>query len=102
MLRFFRAIFLIVFGVAVISLAVANRHDVRLIIDPFISREIAASIHAPLFVYLFAALFAGVFLGAFAMWMLQGRFRREARVERREAAVWRREAENLKLSLIHI
>jgi hypothetical protein len=99
LMRFLRTLLVILFGFAIVALSVANRHDVRLILDPFINRDAAYSIELPLFLYLFAALFAGLILGASAMWLVQGRWRRQARSERREAAIWRREAENLKRGL---
>lgn len=99
MIRFVRTMLLVLIGGAVIALAVANRHDVRLVLDPFINRDAALSVEAPLFLFLFAMFFAGLIIGALAMWLVQGYWRRTARTERREAAIWRREAENLKRGL---
>jgi uncharacterized integral membrane protein len=99
MFRFLRAFILILLGAAIVAIAVANRHGTRLVLDPFINREVAASVEAPLFVYLFAALIVGVVLGASVMWIMQGKWRHTARRERREASIWRREAENLKRGL---
>jgi hypothetical protein len=98
-MRFVRTLLVILFGAVIVALSVANRHNVRLVLDPFINRDTAYSVQAPLFLCLFAALFAGVILGGCAMWLMQGRWRRQARTERREAAIWRREAENLKRGL---
>lgn len=99
MLRFLRALLLILLGGGLVSMAVANRHATRLVLDPFINREVATAVEAPLFVYLFAALLLGVVLGASVMWIMQGKWRHTARTERLEASIWRREAENLKRGL---
>lgn len=99
MMGFIRAVILVVVGIAVLSLSVANRHTVRLVLDPFIDRNVAFSVEVPLFLCLFAALILGVVLGAITMWFGQGYWRRTARNESREAAIWRREAETLKRSL---
>lgn len=99
MIRLMRTIVLVLVGIAIISLSVANRHSVRLVLDPFIDRDVALAIQAPLFLYLFAALIAGVVIGGLTMWAMQGYWRRAARKEQREAAIWRREAENLKKGL---
>jgi hypothetical protein len=99
MKRVLKICFLFIFGCAVAALAVANRQPVRLVADPFIDRDRAASIEAPLFVYLFAALFAGLLLGACAVWLGQGHWRKAARLQSRQAAQWKREAEALKAGI---
>lgn len=71
-------------SLGLIALAVANRHDVPLVLDPF-ARDAALSIHMPLFVLIFGALILGVLLGGTAVWVKQGRFRRAAREAGREA-----------------
>ncbi len=50
----------------------------------------------PLYVVFFGALMVGVVIGSLSTWAKQGRFRRAARVNRKEAARWRVEAERLK------
>lgn len=99
MKRFAKAVFLVLLGGVIVAFAVANRHPVRFIVDPFINRDLALSVEAPFYLYLFIALFVGLVAGASVMWMTQGRWRRAAREERREAALWKREAENLKRGL---
>ena len=99
MRRFLKAIGLAFFGMVFVACAVANRHAVRFVVDPFIDRDAALSFSAPLFVFLFAALFLGLIIGASAMWIGQSHWRRLAKKERHEATVWRREAENLKRGL---
>lgn len=71
-------------SVGLVALAVANRHDVPLVLDPF-ARDSALAVEIPLFVVVFAALILGVVLGGTTMWVSQGRFRRAAREAGREA-----------------
>jgi uncharacterized integral membrane protein len=99
MKRFAKAVLLFVIGCGLAAFAVANRHPVRFVLDPFIDRDLAASVQAPLFVYLFLAAFAGMIVGAWVMWLGQRHWRKTARSEHKEAALWKREAENLKRGL---
>lgn len=71
-------------SLALVALAVANRHAVPLMLDPF-ARDAALSVEVPLFVVVFAALILGVVLGGVAVWVRQGRYRRAARDAGREA-----------------
>ena len=78
-----------------ISLAVANRHAVRLVLDPFRPDAPALSLAAPFFVYLIAAMTLGVFIGGSAVWLGQSRWRRTARVRTADASRWQAEADRL-------
>lgn len=71
-------------SVLAVALAVANRKLVSVSLDPFSPDVPALSVTAPLFAVIFAALIIGVVLGSFVTWMRQGRFRREAKIARRE------------------
>lgn len=71
-------------SLGLIALAVANRHDVSLVLDPF-AHDAALAVQVPLFVLIFATLILGVLLGGMAVWVKQGRFRRAAREAGREA-----------------
>lgn len=82
-------------AIALITLAIANRHPVRLVLDPFRPDSPAISIELPLYAYLFAALIAGALLGGCASWFSQGRWRHAARVRSREVARWQAEADRL-------
>ncbi len=88
-----------VIGGIVAAFAVANRNPVPVIVDPFIDRDAAVSFDVPLYILLFGALFAGLFIGAAAAWMGQGRWRKAARTRSKEAARWKREADNLKAGI---
>lgn len=78
-----------------ITLAVSNRHAVRLILDPFRPEQPALAVDAPLYVYIFAALVTGVLLGGAATWLGQSHWRRTARSRAQEALRWRSEADRL-------
>lgn len=79
----------------VIALSVANRHAVRLALNPFRPDDDVLSVHFPFFAYLLGALMAGVALGGIATWLNQGRWRRSANIRTREARRWKDEAERL-------
>lgn len=82
-------------AVFLVTLAVANRHAVRLVLDPFDPLDPVLAIDLPFYAYLFAMLIAGVVLGGIATWMSQSRWRRLARTRGQDAARWRAEAERL-------
>lgn len=73
-------------GVLMVALALANRHIVRLSLDPFSSETPFLAFEAPLFVFLLAAVLAGLLIGGCLTWFKQGRWRRAARENSREAA----------------
>lgn len=78
-----------------VTLALANRHGVRLVLDPFRPSDPAVSLVLPFYAYLFAALVAGVVIGGIATWMTQSRWRRSARQRAAEADRWHAEADRL-------
>jgi uncharacterized integral membrane protein len=82
-------------GLLLVTLAVANRHDVRLSLDPFNPDAPVLSLVLPFYAYLFAALIVGVVLGGVAMWASQARWRRSARQHNKAAARWQAEADRL-------
>jgi hypothetical protein len=82
-------------AVLLITIAVANRHAVKLVLDPFNPRDPVLALYAPFFFYLLATLIIGVIAGGVATWMSQGFWRRMARTRAQEAARWRAEAERL-------
>ena len=81
--------------VFLVALAVANRHTVRLVLDPFAPENPVLSIELPFFLFLAAAVLAGLMLGGLTAWAGQGKWRRTARRERRTAAELRGEADRL-------
>jgi hypothetical protein len=78
-----------------ITLAIANRHAVKLVLDPFRPEAPVLSLVLPFYAYLFAALIAGILLGGVSVWMGQGRWRRTARNRAQEAMRWQAEADRL-------
>lgn len=86
-------------GVVLVALAVVNRKPALLILDPFGGAEPTLSIEAPLFLLLLLAFAVGLIVGGLATWLGQGKWRRTARVEAREARDWRREADRLEKEL---
>jgi uncharacterized integral membrane protein len=88
---------LVAFPVAIllITLAVANRHGVRLVLDPFRPDEPVLSLVLPFYVYLFGGLLVGIAVGGVAMWVTQARWRRTARRRAAEAQRWQAEADRL-------
>jgi uncharacterized integral membrane protein len=90
--------FIIVAPIAVllIALAIANRHEAPLVLDPFSPSDPALAYALPLYLLLFGALILGVLLGGIAAWASQHRWRAQAREERSRARHFRREAEALR------
>ena len=88
---------LVAFPVAVVllTLAVANRHGVRLVLDPFRSDEPVLYLVLPFYAYLFGVLLLGIVIGGLATWVAQARWRRTARRRAAEARRWQAEADRL-------
>ncbi len=78
-----------------ITLAVSNRHSVRLVLDPFRPETPALALDLPFYAYIFAALVAGVLLGGWSAWMGQSHWRKSARQRAQDAMRWRSEADRL-------
>ena len=82
-------------AILLLTLAVINRHGVRLVLDPFRPDVPLLSLVLPFYVYLFGMLLAGVVIGGVATWMTQSRWRRAARRSGAEAQRWQAEAGRL-------
>lgn len=87
--------------IAIITLAVANRHDATLVLDPLSPAQPMMSLQGPFFIFLFAALLTGILLGGIGMWFGQRKWRKAAQLRSREAHEWRREAERLGREATH-
>ena len=97
--KIFLAIVVIPLGVVLVALAVVNRKPALLILDPFGGAEANLVVQAPLFLLLLGAFAVGLLVGGAATWLGQGKWRRLAREETRQARDWRRQADRLEKEL---
>jgi uncharacterized integral membrane protein len=82
-------------AVLLVTLAVINRHGVRLALDPFRPEEPLLSLVLPFYVYLVGMLLVGIVIGGVATWTTQARWRRAARRHGADAQRWQAEADRL-------
>lgn len=97
MIRFVKYVILFAVALVLVPLSVANRHTVSLSFNPFDPQDprlMAPDV--PLFWVIFASLGVGIIIGGIGVWAKQGRWRKEARQKRREAAKWHKEADQLR------
>ncbi len=80
-------------GIVLIVFCVANRQLVTMAFNPFRPDDQVLAVSAPLFVFLFVTLILGMVIGSAATWIAQGRYRKRARTEAREAVRWQAEAD---------
>ena len=96
MKAFFKALVLVPVALVIVLFSVANRGGVRVSLDPF-SRDLPVlSYEVPLFVVVLAAIAVGVLVGGLASWIAQGKHRKAARRNRREADALRSETQALR------
>jgi uncharacterized integral membrane protein len=93
--RFFWVLVAFPVAVLLVTLAVANRHPVRLVLDPFRPDEPILSLVLPFYAYLLGVLLMGIVIGGGAVWLAQARWRRTARRRAAEAQRWQAEADRL-------
>ena len=93
------ALVVVPLGVGLVALAVVNRKPALLILDPLGGTEPGLSLEAPLFLFLLGAFALGLVVGGIATWLGQGKWRRQAREETRQARDWRRQADRLEKEL---
>jgi hypothetical protein len=93
--RFLWLLIAIPAAIFLVTLAVSNRHAVRLVLDPFRPEAPVLSMELPFFAYLFTALLLGVILGGMATWWTQGHYRKTARVRTQDAMKWQAEHDRL-------
>jgi hypothetical protein len=93
------ALVVVPLGVVLIALAVVNRKPAVLILDPFGGTGPNLTLQAPFFLFLIGAFGVGLIVGGVASWLNQGKWRRTAREEAREARDWRRQADRLEKEL---
>lgn len=95
MRRFLWLIIAAPIGLLLVTIALANRHGVQLVLDPFRPANPVISLVLPFYVYLIVALLAGVVIGGAATWRTQARWRRNARRSAAEAQRWHAEVDRL-------
>ncbi len=96
MKAFFKALVLVPVALVIVLFSVANRGMVRVSLDPF-SRDLPVlSYEVPLFAVVLAAIAVGVLVGGLASWVAQGKHRKAARRNRREADALRSETQALR------
>lgn len=78
-----------------VTVAVINRHPVRLVLDPFKPESPVVSLSMPFYYYLFGMLLLGAIAGGLVTWFGQAHWRRRARHRAQEALRWQAEAERL-------
>jgi len=96
--KILRYLVMIPAALLLVVLALANRHPVSLSLDPFGMNLPGLTFEMPLFLPIFVAAILGVVLGGSALWLGQARFRRAARLHKREADRLRSEAQSLRES----
>ncbi|MEJ8475210.1 lipopolysaccharide assembly protein LapA domain-containing protein [Roseibium algae] len=86
MTRFIKNAILIAVAIILVPLSVANRHTVSLALNPFDPQDPRLTIQdVPLFWVIFACIGVGIVLGGIGAWAKQGKWRKEARENRKEA-----------------
>ena len=94
--RILSTILLLALTIAIVMLAVANRHPVKVSIDPFSTETPAFTAMVPLFLIVLASLIAGAIIGGSAAWLRQRKWRRAARRNEAELRSLRAEADALR------
>lgn len=97
MLRFLWWLIALPIGIVGVALAVANRRPVALALDPLAADPFAAAAAIPAvvlpgYLIVLGSLTVGVLVGGLAMWLSEGRHRRDLRHWRAEARRLEREA----------
>jgi len=98
-MRYIKYFILAVFMAALVLLALANREGILVSALPEgLPYAEALSIEVPLFVIIFAAIGVGLLLGYFLEYFREHKYRRQAAIKNREAAVLSAEVAKLKKS----
>ena len=83
-------------AIILIVLSVANRHPVVFNFDPINPEVPFLAVTLPFFLYLFIAVLLGMVIGSMATWFTQGKHRKMAREQKRDAVKWQHEAQEQK------
>src|SRR5215510_6753710 len=82
-----------------VTLAVVNRAETTLILDPFGGSQGSYGLSAPFFLFLLGAFALGLVVGGIATWFRQGKWRRTAREGARETRELRQQTDRLEREL---
>jgi uncharacterized integral membrane protein len=93
------ALILVPLALVLITLAVVNRMETTLILDPFGGSEGGYALQAPFFLFLLGAFALGLVVGGIATWFRQGKWRRTAREGARETRLLRQQTDRLEREL---
>jgi uncharacterized integral membrane protein len=94
--QIFIALIILPLAAAVVALAVANRQEVAIYLDPFANPpQEGLQVGAPLFAVVLGAVMVGILLGGVATYFEQAKYRRAARRVRRELALLQKEIARL-------
>ena len=96
MRKFLTGLVLIPVGLILIVFAVANRHLVRVSLDPFNASDPSIAFTLPLFVVIVVVAILGVVAGGAATWFRQRRWRRAARQHEADARAARSQLADLR------
>jgi hypothetical protein len=96
MRKFLTGLIVIPLGLIFVTFAVANRHFVRVSLDPFNSIDPSLSTNVRLFWVIFAAAILGVIVGGCATWFTQRRWRRAARHHEADARTVRGQLDDIR------
>lgn len=100
MVRFLSLLVFCILGILVVAFAVANRTSVLVGFDPFNpSVPWTQPLEMPLYWVMFFCVAAGVILGGIANWLSQGKWRKRARIHKRELDKLTRERDELRKKL---
>jgi uncharacterized integral membrane protein len=94
-----KALVLVPVALVIVLFCIANRQVVRVSLDPLSRDAPLLSYDLPVFVIVLGALAAGILIGGTASWLAQGKHRKAARTNRREAERLRGETETLRAAL---
>ena len=82
-------------AIVLVAIAVANRHSVALVLDPFRPETPALQIVLPFYAHIIGTLIIGVLLGGVATWFSQRHWRHSSRKSVEDAKRWRTETDRL-------
>ncbi|MBI5111568.1 DUF1049 domain-containing protein [Rhodoplanes serenus] len=97
--RILAAVVLVPLMIAIVALALVNRHGVPIAIDPFNPGDLTHAVQVPLFLLVFGVLAVGVVLGGVGAWLKQSKWRRAARRAEWELSAAKAEVAQLKARL---